>query len=184
MAESPVKGSTGQAPARRLPPRTLSASLVRRWRRLLGRPAIDRYDIGDDLVMGRHSYGKPRVRWYFGDSASVRIGSFCSLADDVLLMVGGKHPTGWVSTFPFRARFELPGAYEDGLPATDGDIVIGSDVYIGRGARIMSGVRIGDGAVVGACSVVAKDIRPYAIVAGNPAREFVAVSAMTRSPAC
>jgi acetyltransferase-like isoleucine patch superfamily enzyme len=65
----------------------------------------------------------------------------------------------------------LPGAYEDGQPSTRGDIEIGNDVWIGRGARVRSGVTIGDGAVVGGYAVVTRDVRPYAVVVGVPARE-------------
>jgi virginiamycin A acetyltransferase len=53
-----------------------------------------------------------------------------------------------------------------------GDIVIGNDVWIGREARVLSGIIIGDGAVIAGYSVVTRDVRPYAIVAGNPAREI------------
>lgn len=133
---------------------------------------MDFYDIGQGLTMGRHSYGRPAVRWYYGDTASVRVGNFVSIADDVVMTIGGSHPTEWLSTFPFRVHFGQPGAFEDGMPATRGDIVVGSDVWSARGARILSGVHIGDGAVVGAYSVVGRDVRPYAIVAGNPAREI------------
>ena len=91
--------------------------------------------------MGRHSYGRPQVRWYYGDDARVRIGHFTAIADDVVLSIGGSHPTGWVSTFPFRSRFRQPGAYRDGLPEAERDIVIGNDVWIGRGARILAGVQ-------------------------------------------
>lgn len=85
--------------------------------------------------------------------------------------MGGNHRPDWVSTYPFRFMLDLPGALEDGHPATKGDIEVGHDVWIGRGARIMSGVTVGNGAVVGAAAVVAGDVRPYAIVVGNPARE-------------
>lgn len=146
------------------------ARVRRRWRRLLGRPALDFYDIGEGLSMGRHSYGRPQVRWYYGDDARVRIGHFTAIADDVVLSIGGSHPTGWVSTFPFRSRFRQPGAYRDGLPEAERDIVIGNDVWIGRGAMIMAGVTIGDGAVVAARAVVNKDVAPYAIVGGVPAK--------------
>jgi acetyltransferase-like isoleucine patch superfamily enzyme len=124
------------------------------------------------LTKGRHTYGEPAVATYPGDKASVRIGSFTSIAADVILMDAGHHRVDWITTFPIRAIFEMPGAYEDGHPRSGGDITIGNDVWIGRGARILSGVTIGDGAVIGGYAVVAKPVRPYAIVVGNPAREI------------
>ena len=123
------------------------------------------------LVMGRCSYGTPHVRRFVGDTSRVLIGSFVSIADEVEFVPGGNHRVDWVSTYPFRWMFRLPGALEDGHPASDGDIVVGNDVWFGAGARILSGVTIGDGAVVGAGAVVARDVRPYAVVVGNPARE-------------
>jgi acetyltransferase-like isoleucine patch superfamily enzyme len=131
----------------------------------------DVFDIGERLTMDRYTYGNPRVRWYAGDTGCVRIGAFCSLADDVVMTVGGNHPHDWPSTYPFRIKLGLPGAYTDGHPTLSRDIEIGSDVWIGREARILAGVHIGHGAVVGAYAVVSKDVRPYAIVVGNPARE-------------
>lgn len=123
------------------------------------------------LTMGPHSYGSPRVRVYAGSTARVHVGAFCSIGSDVEFLTGGYHHPEWVSTYPFRIRLGLSGAFEDGQPATRGDIVVGNDVWIARGARILSGVTIGDGAVVGAYAVVADDVRPYAVVVGNPARE-------------
>jgi acetyltransferase-like isoleucine patch superfamily enzyme len=124
------------------------------------------------LAMGRHSYGEPLIPTYPGDTSWVRVGAFVSIGLDVVLLDGGNHRTEWVSTYPFRATFDLPGAYADGHPYTKGDVVIGNDVWIGRGARVLSGVTVGDGAVIAGYSVVTKDVRPYAIVAGNPAREI------------
>jgi acetyltransferase-like isoleucine patch superfamily enzyme len=123
------------------------------------------------LEIGGYSYGEPHVILYPGDTAKVRIGRYCSIADGVELMVGGNHRTDWISTYPLRIMLGLPGALEDGHPATKGDIVVGSDVWIGADARVLSGVEIGDGAVIGTAAVVAADVRPYAIVVGNPARE-------------
>ncbi len=134
-------------------------------------PEVDTFDISDRLTMGRHTYGCPRVRWYRGDGSRVCIGAYCAIADDVLMTVGGDHPVAWTSTYPFRIKFDLPGAYTDGHPGTKGNIEVGNDVWICRGVRILSGVRIGHGAVIGAYAVVSKDVRPYAIVVGNPARE-------------
>lgn len=155
-----------------LPDRRLRSRIRVRLRWLFRLPHVDWYDVGDRLTVGRHSYHRPRVRWYYGDYTTVRVGSFCSISEDVVVLLGGGHPINWVSSFPLRARFGLPGAYEDGSPRSNGDVSIGSDVYIGREARILSGVSIGDGAVIGAHSVVAKDVRPYAVVVGNPAREI------------
>lgn len=86
-------------------------------------------------------------------------------------MLGGGHPTDEVTTFPFRIRFDLPGAGTDSHPKSRGDIVVGSDVWIGAGATVLSGVVIGDGAIIGAGSVVSRDVPPFSIVVGNPARE-------------
>ncbi|MGH3870127.1 MAG: CatB-related O-acetyltransferase [Pseudonocardiaceae bacterium] len=122
--------------------------------------------------MGHRSYNTPRILRYKGDVEQVTIGSYCSIADEVEIFAGGNHRADWVSTFPFRILLDLPGAFQDGCPESRGPVAIGNDVWIGRGATIMSGVTIGDGATVAARAVVAKDVRPYAIVAGNPAREI------------
>ncbi len=160
---------------------TLRDALGRPVDRLLGasrrrrreQRAVDAVLYSDErLTVGRGTYGEPRVATFPGDTASVRIGAFCSIGPDVVLMDGGDHRTDWVSTFPFRAVYGLDGAYEDGHPRSRGDIAIGNDVWIGRGARVRSGVRVGDGAVIGAYALVTRDVRPYAIVAGVPAREL------------
>ena len=72
-------------------------------------------------------------------------------------------------TYPFNALFS-EGAHITGHPSSKGDIVIGNDVWIGYQSCILSGVTIGNGAIIGAKSVVTKDVPPYAIVAGNPAK--------------
>ncbi len=74
------------------------------------------------------------------------------------------------SSFPLRVRLELAGRGKDGNPWSKGDIVVGSDVWLGVGALILSGVTVGHGAVVAAGAVVVKDVPPYAIVGGKPAR--------------
>jgi acetyltransferase-like isoleucine patch superfamily enzyme len=122
--------------------------------------------------VGRGSYGDFRVIAYAGDDdLGVTIGRYCAIGQDVLFMPGGNHRVDWASGYPFRGRYRLPGAFEDGHPASGGPITVGNDVWIGRGARILSGTTIGNGAVVGASAVVAGDVRPYAIVVGNPALE-------------
>jgi chloramphenicol O-acetyltransferase type B len=129
----------------------------------------------EPLTRGRCSYGEPLIARFpveGGQTEDVYVGSFVSIGADVVLQDGGSHRTDWVTTFPLRACLGLPGAYEDGHPRSKGNTVIGHDVWIGRGARVLSGITIGDGAVIGAYSVVTKDVAPYTIVGGNPAREI------------
>ena len=83
------------------------------------------------------------------------------------------HRTDWISTFPFYWMSEVPafdGAENGYRPA--GDTVIGNDVWIGSEAIIMPGVHIGDGAVIGTRAVVTRNVAPYAMVGGNPARDI------------
>jgi virginiamycin A acetyltransferase len=123
-------------------------------------------------TIGRHTYGGPVMHFGAGDSGRVRIGAFCSFARGVELIPGGAHRMDWVSTFPFRDRWLMEGYGRDGHPARGRGIMIGNDVWCGSGATILDGVTIGDGAVVGANALVTKDVRPYAFVGGNPAREI------------
>ena len=102
------------------------------------------------------------------------IGRFCQIAAGVeFVMNGANHQMNAVSTFPFYTlegwNMEPPAPAD--LPLR-GDTVIGNDVWIGQNAVILPGVRIGDGAIIGANSVVGKDIEPYAVAVGNPAREL------------
>ena len=137
------------------------------WKRIGRSRSIFLRDRFPDDDIGRQSYGGLTVHRY-DSSAKLTIGSFCSIADDVTIFLGGEHRPDWITTYPFNVldkRFE----HIVGHPWSKGDVTIGSDVWIGRGASILSGVHIGDGAVIGACALVAKDVPDYAMVGGNPA---------------
>jgi acetyltransferase-like isoleucine patch superfamily enzyme len=122
-----------------------------------------------NIQVGEYTYGTPTVRWLAGDIRLV-IGKFCSIGSNVSFMMGGNHRTDFVSTYPFAAlKSDWPGATGI-MPTSKGDVVVGNDVWFGTGAMVMSGVTIGDGACIGACAVVTKDVPPYTIVAGNPAK--------------
>ncbi|MGR3480884.1 type B chloramphenicol O-acetyltransferase [Salipiger marinus] len=101
------------------------------------------------------------------------IGSFCSIGSGAAFIMAGNqgHRNDWISTFPFFWMPEVQafqGAANGYRPA--GDTVIGNDVWIGSEAIIMPGETIGDGAVIGTRAVVTRDVAPYAIVGGNPAK--------------
>lgn len=126
---------------------------------------------GDHIEVGEYTYGRPRIVGQFG--ASRRIGKFCSIAAETMIMLGGDHRIDFITTYPFAAFADAwpeVRAPAGGTRISKGGVVIGNDVWIGRRALILPGVKIGDGAVVGAGAVVTKDVEPYTIVAGNPAR--------------
>lgn len=143
---------------------------MNRIRRRLGL-RVKRQNLADqypDLDIGKGSYGGLIIR-KFDQTTQFKMGKYCSLASDVQIMLGGEHRPDWVTTYPFNVRDDRHSEIR-GHPASKGDVIIGNDVWIGTEAIIMSGVSIGDGAVVAARSVVTKDVPPYAIVGGNPAK--------------
>jgi acetyltransferase-like isoleucine patch superfamily enzyme len=119
-------------------------------------------------IFGKYTYGQPSVLGH----ANLIVGNFCSIACGVTIFVGHSHNTGWVSTYPFGHIYHNVFNNFDGKghPHTKGDVTIGNDVWIGQGATIMSGITIGDGAVIAANSHVVKNVEPYTIVGGNPAK--------------
>jgi acetyltransferase-like isoleucine patch superfamily enzyme len=144
-------------------------ALIGRVKERLGGRRLARYRAAGLLELGHATYGAPVLKAYGGPApARVRIGAYCSIGDGVEIFVDGDHRTDWVSTYP---HLEAAGGRRGAHLTHRGDVTIGSDVWLGRGATILSGVTIGHGAVVGARAVVSRDVRPYAIVAGNPAAE-------------
>lgn len=127
----------------------------------------DRYP---EFKVGVGSYGLPAVHdWHEG--TTLVVGAYTSIADDVHIFLGGHHRIDWVSCYPFPKFIEEAKGIQ-GFGGSRGDVVVGNDVWLASGCTILSGVTIGDGAVVAARAVVARDVPPYAIVAGNPARQI------------
>lgn len=115
--------------------------------------------------VGKYSYGELNVVT-FNRCSKLKIGSYCSIAQHVYFMLDVEHRVNTVSTYPYKAKCLRLG--DEAF--SKGDIVVGDDVWIGYGATIMSGVHIGQGAVIAAGAVVTKDVPPYAIVGGVPAK--------------
>lgn len=120
----------------------------------------------DRIAVGKGTYGFI-VADIFGDGPErLEIGNYCSIGPDVRFIVASEHPYRGGSTYPFKVKY-------GGFPReakSKGSIVVGDDVWIGARAIICSGVRIGQGAIIAAGAVVSKDVEPYAIVGGNPAK--------------
>lgn len=136
---------------------------------------IGDYTIYNDFVHDPRDFERSNVLYHYpvnGDR--LKIGKFCSIACGAkFLFTSGNHSLRSLSTYTFPIFFE-----EWGLDAKDicsawdnkGDIVIGNDVWIGYEALILSGVTVGDGAIIGSRAVVTKDVPPYTIVGGVPAK--------------
>ena len=143
---------------------------------LVTRPTIE---VGDftyyDDPLGPERFEEACVLYHFdfiGDR--LVIGKFCAIAADTrFIMNGANHDMRGFSTYPFGILGQdWRAAWDDGSVEAGfrGDTVVGSDVWFGTEAMVMPGVTIGDGAIVASRAIVSKDVPPYAIVAGNPAR--------------
>ncbi|MFK0206558.1 type B chloramphenicol O-acetyltransferase [Agrobacterium sp. NPDC090283] len=145
---------------------------------------LDKQVSNPNLVVGKYSYYsgyyhghsfEDCARYLLPDEGADRlvIGSFCSIGSGAAFIMAGNqgHRNEWISTFPFFFMPEVPefeNAANGYLPV--GDTVIGNDVWIGSEAIIMPGITVGDGAVIGTRALVTKNVEPYAIVGGNPAK--------------
>ncbi|EOS71001.1 hypothetical protein C818_01009 [Lachnospiraceae bacterium MD308] len=136
---------------------------------------IGDYTMYNDFVCDPQDFQKNNVLYHYPvNHDRLMIGKFCSIACGAkFIFTSANHSLKSLSTYPFPIFFE-----EWGLDVTDitdawdnkGDIIVGNDVWIGYEAVILSGVTIGDGAVIGSRAVVTKDIPPYTIVGGVPAK--------------
>lgn len=123
------------------------------------------------VTVGKESYGVLNINNFDhnpSNTVGLKIGNYCSIADNVNFLLAGEHNTNFVSTFPF-VRY-MPNRKILNASLSKGEIIIGDDVWIGYGATILSGVKIGQGAVIATGAVVTKNVPEYAIVGGVPAR--------------
>ena len=118
------------------------------------------------VVVGKKTYGESNVTDFSPADTKLLIGSYCSIAPNVRFLLGGEHQIKSISTYPFKVK--TFGAAREAN--SKGDIVVKDDVWIGDGAIISSGVTIGQGAIIAAGAVVTKNVEPYAIVGGSPAK--------------
>ncbi len=118
------------------------------------------------VTVGKETYGPINVEMSRHDT-HLRIGNFCSIANGVTFVLSSEHNINLISTYPFKVLYTKVAESE---ALSKGDIVVDDDVWIGYGATILSGVHIGQGAVVAAGAIVTKDVEPYQIVAGVPAK--------------
>jgi acetyltransferase-like isoleucine patch superfamily enzyme len=118
------------------------------------------------VSIGKKSYGALNIKTFRANNERLVIGNHVSIADGVIFLLGGNHFYEIFSTYPFKVKTGVAKneAY------SNGSIIVEDDVWIGLNVLILSGVRIGKGSVIAAGSVVVKDIQPYSIYGGNPAK--------------
>lgn len=147
-------------------PHSLSPS--KQWRKFNAHNEtqnVNGFDIACASV-GKGSYGPLNVEMNSDNNVKLRIGNYVSIGPEVRFILASEHPYRGFSTYPFKVKFDL----QKWEAHSKGDIIVDDDVWIGLGAIICSGVHIGQGAIIAAGSVVVKDVEPYSIVGGNPAK--------------
>ena len=143
---------------------------------VITRPNIEvgDYTIYNDFCDDPKDFEKNNVLYHYPiNNDKLIIGKFCSIACKAkFLMTSGNHTMKSLSTYTFPIFYEEWDETLNVKEAWDnkGDIIIGNDVWIGYDAIIMSGVKIGDGAIIGTRALVTKDVPPYTIVGGAPAK--------------
>jgi acetyltransferase-like isoleucine patch superfamily enzyme len=120
----------------------------------------------EKVIVGKKTYGSLNVIDFSSLDTKLEIGNYCSISPGVCFLLGGEHQITSISSFPFKVALF---GYEREA-GSKGDIIVCDDVWIGTNAIICSGVKINKGAIIGAGSVVTKEVPPYAIMGGNPAR--------------
>lgn len=120
------------------------------------------------ISVGRGTYGPLNVQSFSEQKVMLKIGCFCSIGPDVWFILASEHPYRGFSTYPFKSTLGI----QRKEAKSKGDIIVGDDVWFGRGVIVNSGVHIGRGAIIASGAVVVRDVEPYSIVGGNPARHI------------
>ncbi len=120
------------------------------------------------IEIGDYTYGGIDAESFGCEEAFLKIGKFCSIAQNVRFVLDGEHNYKNVSTYPFKVRFGIQKVEA----LCRGPIIIEDDVWIGERAIILSGVKVGQGAVIGAGSVVRQNVPPYAIYVGEKVKKY------------
>ncbi len=139
----------------------------KKWRKTNSHNLTEAFNIFDPnfVKVGKHTYGSLFVL-NFSNKYKLEIGNYCSIGPGVIFSVCSDHQFNRISTYPMKVKV-CGDEYE---ATSKGDIVIKDDVWIGANSIVLSGITIDQGAVIAAGSIVTKDVPPYAIVAGNPAK--------------
>lgn len=142
------------------------------------------------MIIGEYTYGAdtinlkrfgPRSGPHPWSGSRARIGKFCSVGSGCMIFLNENHRYDWVSSYPFGVtkvtsqgltNFDIKEVRTGIMSKGNGDVTIGNDVWIGNNVTIMSGVNIGHGAIITEFSHVVKDVAPYSIVCGNPAKHI------------
>ena len=123
----------------------------------------------DIIPRGKHTYGpEPKMIGVPEIAIGSKIGKFCSIAENLQFIVRGSHMVNWITTYPFQALWDMDVPLNDLPPHSP--ITVGNDVWIAANVKIKQGVTIGDGAILATECFVTKDVPPYALVGGNPAK--------------
>ena len=129
-------------------------------------------------IIGEGTYGQENLSVYIEPFSQYKciVGKYCSIGPKIWAILHGSHAMDSVTTYPLHIIPEIDskmkecGIEPESNRVQKGDIIIGNDVWLGMECIILGGVTIGDGVIIGARSMITKDVPPYAIIAGNPAR--------------
>lgn len=133
---------------------------------IVSNPKFINFIYNGGVTVGKNTYGKLNLNYSGNSQEKIIIGANCSISGSCNFLLGGEHDYNCITTYPYAYRIFK----KETEVLTKGPIVIDDEVWIGDGAWIMSGVNIGKGAIIATGAIVTKDVPPYSIVGGCPAK--------------